>query len=148
MIRIVAGILALAFLVGMAPAPAHAERWLRVLEKDPHKNGPTYNWFDVDSVVHEKKSGLVLVHVGLLSVKAVKAGNVQNWTLWGVDCAGQKAYNLGATGSDGKVALNTSWKTDPRAVFPFTAQKPDPVVAALGSKVCAWLDAWPPGTMP
>jgi hypothetical protein len=145
MMRFSTGVIAL--VLGLGLLPAHAERWLRSYENDPHKSG-AYSWFDVDSIVHDKKSGLILAHAASAAIKAVRGGHVAQWTLWGVDCKGQKAYSIGAAGADGKFVANANWKTDPKMVVVFGPTGGNAAAGAIGGKVCAWLDAWPPGTMP
>lgn len=144
MTRFVAAFLGLVLLLLQ---PAHAERWLRALAGEKPHNQGAYNWFDVDSVVAEKKSGLVLVHAATLTVKAVRAGNIAAWTLWGFDCKGQKAYTIGAS-AGGKFTATANWKTDPKAVVAVGVPKAEPVVDALSNKLCGWRDIWPPGAMP
>jgi hypothetical protein len=128
--------------------PAEAERWLRALATESPKSG-AYDWFDVDSVFHDKTSGLVLTHAVTATVKAIRAGGLTGWTLWGFDCKGQKGFLIGSVGKDGKFAKNANWKTDAKAIVALAPPtKDNAVVAALGTKMCAWADVWPPGAMP
>ncbi len=143
MTRLIAAFVAL---VVLALQPAHAERWLRALVGEkPHSQG-AYNWFDVDSVGVEKKGGLVLAHTATASVKAIRAGSIATWTLWGFDCRGKKAYTIGSAAA-GKFTQTANWKTDPKTVVALDAPKPEPVVSALATRLCGWRDIWPPGVI-
>jgi hypothetical protein len=70
MVRFSTGVIAL--VLGLGLLPAHAERWLRSYENDPHKGG-AYSWFDVNSIVHDKKSGLILTHRARQETSASRA---------------------------------------------------------------------------
>jgi hypothetical protein len=133
-------------LIGLWLLPANAERWLRSVANEKPQAG-AYNWFDVDSVVRDKKSGLVVVHAAVATVNAVRGGKIEAWKMWGFDCKAQKAFTIGATGTDGKFALTANWKTDPKAVVPLGAGPSAPATQALATKLCAWIDSWPQGAL-
>jgi hypothetical protein len=134
-------------LIGLGVVPANAERWLRTLPSEKPHSG-AYRWFDVDSVVLDKKNGMVLVHLAAATANAVRTGKVGTWTMWGFDCKAQKAFSIGSPGSDGKFAQATNWKTDPKAVVTLNQGATDPAIGALATRVCAWIDIWPPGALP
>jgi hypothetical protein len=140
----------LALLIGLGLSPASAERWLRVMQKDPthDRKNDAYHWFDVDTIVRDGKTGFVVARVSFVPVKAVRAGSVGGWTLWAVDCKAQKAYTVGTAGADGKLAKTTNWRTDPKTLVTLGTPKADPVVAAVATRVCSWIDVWPPGAIP
>ena len=134
-------------LIGLWLTPAEAERWLRALPSEkPHANA--FRWFDVDSVVKDKKSGMVLVHLAAESANAIRTGKVGTWTMWGFDCKGQKAFSIGSAGSDGKFAQAANWKTDPKAVVTLNQGTTDPAIGALATRLCGWIDIWPQGALP
>jgi phage-related minor tail protein len=146
MVRISVRFLAFILALGLGLQAAQAERWLRVMASDPNKGGK-YGWFDVDSVVVEKTSGLIISRSAVMTVKQLGTGKVTSWHLWGFDCKASKAFRIGSA-AKGVYAQSANWQSDPKAVFATGANGSDRVVAALGGKLCAWSDAWPKGAMP
>ncbi|HZP19146.1 MAG TPA: hypothetical protein VFB16_02975 [Bauldia sp.] len=146
MSRFLTGFLALCVTLAVGVEAAHAERWLRVMAKDPNKGGK-YAWFDVDTIVYEPKGGLILVRSTVATPKAVAGGGMSHWRLWGIDCKAQKAFRVGAA-DKGAYKQEVNWQTDPKLSVSLAGKPTDRVVAALGGKVCAWSDSWPSGTMP
>ena len=140
----------LALVIGLGLSPAGAERWLRVMQKDPahDRKNDAYHWFDVDTIVRDGKTGFVIARVSFVPVKTVRAGSVGGWTLWAVDCKAQKAYSVGTAGADGKLAKAANWRTDPKTLVTLGAPKADAAVVALATRVCGWIEVWPPGVIP
>jgi hypothetical protein len=134
-------------LIGLRTVPASAERWLRALPSEKPHSG-AFRWFDVDSVVIDKKSNMVLVHVAAATANVVRTGKVGNWTMWGFECKGRKAFSIGTVGSDGKPAQAPNWRTDPKAVVALDGGSADPAIGAIATRVCGWIDIWPPGNLP
>jgi len=146
MARTLHRLIAVLIVLGFGLGSAHAERWLRVLEKDPNRGGK-FAWFDVDSVVYEPKLKLILAHSAVESVKSVKGGSLANWRMWGIDCKAQKAFRIGES-KKGAFLQSANWQTDPKAVVALAGNTSDKVMTALSAKLCAWSDAWPAGVIP
>ena len=154
-IRVAITSFVVAMLLALAPRPAAADKWLKVMPNDPFSDDGSFHLFDVDSGIEDNATGLVAARMTYMKPEDAASAPVATWYVWAFDCKAKKVYFVSrpADASDATDASTTATGTTVIAGWhgkPDSLKKPHMkgVTNVLGAKLCALKGSWPKADLP